>query len=170
MSRLAKMFGFRIGRHRRLNCLGAIMRRNPGRDALGRLNRDREVGGVMLIRAADHERQAQLIAARSRHCQANQAATMGCHVIDVFGAHLGSRHDEIALVLAVFVIDHDDHLAVRYVGNDVFNIAERRVFRAGVNCRVVRHSHGPSENRMRCRRHPDPASVPDNGPGGRLRR
>ena len=40
-----------------------------------------------------------------------------------------SAADKVALVLAVLVIDDDDHLAVAYIGNGIFNSGERHVYR-----------------------------------------
>jgi hypothetical protein len=103
------------------------VRRNAGRDALGRLDRDREVGRVPLVGFADHQRQAKLPATVPRHRQADESAPVRRHVVDVFGAHLLGRHDQVAFVLATLIVDHDDHLAVRNVGNDVLDVTERGV-------------------------------------------
>ena len=43
--------------------------------------------------------------------QADQAAPVRGHEVDRLGRHLLGRHAEVALVLAVLVVDEDDHLA-----------------------------------------------------------
>ena len=141
VTRLAQVLGSGVGRDGRLDRLGAIVCRDARRDAFGGLDRDREVGRVMLIRIADHQRQAQLLAALACHRQAYQAAAVCRHVVDVLGPDLRRSHDEVTLVLAILVIDHDDHLAVRDIGDDVFDIAERR--RVRVWGRFFRHNRGP---------------------------
>ena len=53
------------------------------------------------------------------HREADQAARVGRHEVDVLGRdELGGEH-EVALVLAIFVVDEDHHLA----GADVFQRA-----------------------------------------------
>ena len=46
---------------------------------------------------------------QDRH--AELAAAVGDHEVDDLGRHLFGGADEIAFVLAVFGIDHDDHVA-----------------------------------------------------------
>ena len=95
----------------RLNRARAIVRRDAGRHALGRFDRDREIRGLTNVGIADHQRQAQLLATRARQREANQPAAVLRHEVDVFGAHLRGRHDEIAFVLALLVVENHDHLA-----------------------------------------------------------
>ena len=44
---------------------------------------------------------------------------------DGLGRHELRRHDEVALVLAVFVVDHHHDLAATHGGYGVFNFGER---------------------------------------------
>ena len=46
------------------------------------------------------------------HGNADQAAPVLGHEVDGLGRHSVGRHDEIALVLPVLVVDDDDHLAL----------------------------------------------------------
>ena len=67
-----------------------IMRRDAGRDALGRLDGNREVGRVMLIGVGHHQRQSKLRATLARQRQTDQAAAVRRHVVDVFGTHFSA--------------------------------------------------------------------------------
>ncbi len=111
VARLAQVARLRARCDGRLHRAGTIVRRDAGRDALGRFDRDREIRGLPHVGVADHQRQAQLLAARARERQANEPAPIPRHEIDVFGTHVGRRHDEIAFVLAFLVVENHDHLA-----------------------------------------------------------
>ena len=47
------------------------------------------------------------------------------HEVDVFGLAAFGGHDQVAFVLAVFVIHEDDHLALADVFNQFFDAIER---------------------------------------------
>ena len=64
---------------------------------------------VLLV--ADHQRDAQLVEPLAGHRQADEAAAVAGHEVDRLGRHLLGRDREVALVLAVLVVDDDDHLA-----------------------------------------------------------
>ena len=51
------------------------------------------------------------------HGQADQAASVLGHEVDGFGSDLFRGEREIAFVLAIFVVHHDDHAP----GADLFN-------------------------------------------------
>ncbi len=71
------------------------------------------------VGVADHQRQAQLLAALARQREADQAAAVARHEVDVLGAHLGGGHDEVAFVLAVLVVHDHDHPALPQVLEDL---------------------------------------------------
>ena len=73
--------------------------------------------GVLLSRR--HLRQAELPAALLGQRQADQAAAMLGHEVDRLRRHVFGRHDEVALVLAVFFVDQDDHAASLQFGDDL---------------------------------------------------
>src|SRR5688572_11060450 len=52
-----------------------------------------------------------MVQAFGRQRQAHQAAAVAGHEIDRLGRDLGGSHGQIALVLAVLVVHHDDHPA-----------------------------------------------------------
>jgi hypothetical protein len=126
----------------------AIVRGDARRDAFRGLARHREVRGLALIRAVHHERQAQLLAARARQRQANEAAAVAGHEVDVFWADLARRHDEIALVLAILVVENHDHPALAQGLDDVFDGIEAGTGRVGIRAcshRVTRSlTHPPA--------------------------
>ncbi len=68
--------------------------------------------------------------------EANQATPEARHEVDIFGAHLVGRHEQIALVFAIFVIDDDDHFARRDVGEDILD----RIKNFGCHARTLSSS------------------------------
>jgi hypothetical protein len=70
--------------------------------------RGAEARVVLLV--AHHQRDAQLVQPLARHRQADQAAPVARHEVDRLRSHLLRGDREIALVLAVLVVDDDDHL------------------------------------------------------------
>ncbi len=100
-------FGGRL--HGGANGVGAIVGGNAGGHPLGGLDADREIGPHRRSVVADHRCQRQLRAALAGKRQTDQAARVGDHEVDVGRPHQLSGHDQIALVLAVFVIDDHHH-------------------------------------------------------------
>ena len=116
---LLQVLGHCVRRHRRPYGPRPVVGRNPRRDPFGRLNGQGEVGAAPPIGLADHQRQAQLFAALSGQRQADQTPAVTRHEIDIGGAHAAGGHDQVALVLAGFIIQDDDHPAGAQVGDDV---------------------------------------------------
>ena len=92
--------------------------RNAGGNALARLDRDGEGGFVAAAVVARHRLQPELVGALLGQRQADQSAAVARHEID----RVGSRHlrgdDEVALILAVVVVDEDEHAAVARLVDD----------------------------------------------------
>ena len=85
--------------------------RDAGRDAVARLDRDRERGLERRLVLGRHQVEAELVAALGRQREADQPARLLGHEVDRLGRReLGGEH-EVALVLAVLVVADDDHLA-----------------------------------------------------------
>ncbi len=81
---------------------------NAGGDPLARLDRNREGGLMPGAVGLAHQRQAEALAAVLRHGEADQPARMLGHEVDrIRGCELRRDH-EVALVLAVLVIDQDE--------------------------------------------------------------
>ena len=107
----------RVDRHR--DGARAVGGRDAGGDALARLDRDGEgglVAGAVVLR---HQRQAELLDALAGQRQADQAARVLGHEVDGLGRRALRRDDEVALVLAVLVVDQDEHPALAGFLDDV---------------------------------------------------
>ncbi len=72
-----------------------------------------------------HHRQIEPLAALVGEAEADQAAAVRRHEVDGLRRHELGGHAEIALVLAVFVVDEDDHLAVPDVLDGLLDRRER---------------------------------------------
>ena len=88
-----------------------VGRRDPGRGALGGVDRHRERGALGLGVVRHHERQLELVGALGQDRDADHPRGVGEEEGDLLGRRRVGRHDEVALVLAVGVVDHDHHLA-----------------------------------------------------------
>ena len=85
--------------------------RDPGGDALPRLDRDGERGAEGRLVLVGHLTQAELLAALRREAEADQPAAVGRHEVDRLGRDELRGDREVALVLAVLVVDDDDEPA-----------------------------------------------------------
>ena len=75
--------------------------------------------------ALDHRRQLQALAHFARERQADQAARVAGHEVDGFGRDVVGGDDDVALVLAVFLVHQDHHAAGGEVGHDVLDRGDR---------------------------------------------
>jgi hypothetical protein len=80
---------------------------------------------VVEIRVADHQRKPQLAAAIACECQADQAAAVARHEVDVFRTDFRRGHDQVAFVLAVLVVHQHDHAALPDVLEDFLDRIQR---------------------------------------------
>ncbi len=80
-----------------------------------RFDRHGEGGLVAAGVVARHQRQAELLDALARQRETDKAAAEARHEVDGVGCRHLRRDIEIALVLAILVIDQDDHAAVARV-------------------------------------------------------
>ena len=76
---------------------------------------------ILVAVARHHGRQAQALAALAGERQADQAAAEARHEVDGFGRDVVGGQHQVAFVLAVFLVDQDDHAAGAHVGDDVFD-------------------------------------------------
>ncbi|MCY1240971.1 hypothetical protein D3C81_1348990 [compost metagenome] len=103
--------------------------------------------------AGDHGVQVELAAALGSERQADQAAAVLGHEVDRFRRdEIGSQH-QVAFILAVFLVDKDDHAAGTDVGNDVFGTGD---------------CHGVQDGKLR--RNERNAANKADGNGGRVGR
>jgi hypothetical protein len=63
----------------------------------------------------------KLVATLFCEWQTNQAASVPRHEIDDVRRDLLGSTDEIALILTIFVVNDDDHPAIAYVRNSLFD-------------------------------------------------
>ena len=105
---------------------GAVARRDAGGDPEAPLCVDahREGGGQLLGVALGHLRKAQLVAPLAGEREADEPAPVQGHEVDHLGRGELGRTDEVALVLAVLVVGHDDDLAVPQVVDRLLDGAE----------------------------------------------
>ena len=97
----------------------AVGRGDAGGDALGGLDRDREIGAVDRAVVGGHRRQPQALGVRRGDRHADQPAPVLREEVDLLGRdEVGGEH-EVALVLAVFLVDEDHHPARLEVGDDL---------------------------------------------------
>ena len=69
-------------------------------------------GGLVVVGVVRHHlRQLQLAHVLLAHGHADEALRVACHEVDVLGRGVLRGADEVALVLAVGVVDDEDHLA-----------------------------------------------------------
>ncbi len=93
-----------------------------GRDAGGhagrRLDGHGEVGRQRQAVVAHHQRQVELLAMLLRQRQADQAAAVLGHEVDLFRRDEFGGEQQVALVLAVFFIHQHDHTPGAYLVDD----------------------------------------------------
>ena len=87
----------------------AVGRGDAGGDALGRFNGFAKCSAESRIVARGHGRQLERVADFGAERKADQAAGVPGHEIDDLGRdHLG-RDGDVAFVLAIFIVDDDEH-------------------------------------------------------------
>ena len=86
-----------------------IGRRYPRARRLLRLDRHAERGGELGRVLPHHERNVQTVQPVPGHRKADQTPTVLRHEVDQLGGRLLGRDRQIAFVLAVLVVDDDDH-------------------------------------------------------------
>ena len=127
-----------VGVDRDLDRAGAVVRRDAGRHALARLDGDGERGAERRLVLVGHLPQAELVAALLGEAEADEAARVRGHEVDRLGRRELRRDREVALVLAVLVVDDDDEAA----GADVLDRLLDRRERA-LGARLGHQAHAP---------------------------
>ena len=99
------------------------------RDARGRpvavVDRDRERRPLALGVLGDHRRQVEGVEAVAGERHADDPRGVVEEEGDLVGGGVLGRHDEVALVLAVGIVDHDHHLARPDGSDGVLDVSER---------------------------------------------
>ena len=111
--------------------MGAVGGRDAGGDAFAGLDGlgecGAEAGGVLLR----HGEEAQIVGALLGEGEADEAAAVAGHEIDGFGSDMLGGQGQIALVLTILVVDHNDHAAGANFGEGAGDVGEGRVEGAG---------------------------------------
>jgi hypothetical protein len=84
-----------------------------------------DIGGVLEMRIADHQRQAQLPATLLGQRQADQPTAVARHEVDVFRAHMLGRHDQIAFILTILIVHDDDHASRTQIRKNALDRVQR---------------------------------------------
>ena len=95
------------------------MARLPDLVAFARFNGHGERGLVARLVRGRHQWQTQAVQRLSRHGQADQPAPMGRHEVDHIGRGHLRRDHEVAFVLAILVIDKNEHAHVARLVDDL---------------------------------------------------
>ncbi len=111
---------------RRQHGCGAIGRRNAGRRAAPRFDRHAERGVESRAVLRDHQRNLELVEPLRRHRQTDQSAAVPRHEVDGLRRDLLRRDRQVAFVLAILIVDDDDHLAGADGVERVFDAGEGR--------------------------------------------
>ena len=98
---------------------------DAGAGAVTGVDRHGERGALRLGVVGDHQREPQLVEPVAFDRHADHAAGVADHERHRLGRHLLRRHDEVALVLAIGVVDDDHDLAARDSGDGVLDRRER---------------------------------------------
>ena len=116
----------------------AVVRRDSRGDALARLDRDGERRAERRLVVIRHRAKLELVAALGREAEADEPASVGRHEGDRLRRDELRRDREVALVLAVGVVDDDDEAP----GADVLDrLLDRREGRCGLRrCQIDGHA------------------------------
>src|SRR5439155_6716725 len=112
----------RVDRH--LDRAGAVVRRDPRRDSLARLVRNREGRTELRLVSRGHRPELELGAALLGEAEADQAATVRRHEVDRLGRRELGRDRQVALVFAVGRVHDDDELALANVLDRFLDLGE----------------------------------------------
>jgi len=125
-----ELLGPAVGARRDADGVRAIGGADPGGDARARLDAHREGGAERRTGAPGrgHHRQIEPGDGVFGERQADEAAPMRGHEVDGLGRDELRRHREVALVLAILVVDEDDHLARADVGDGAVHAFEELRF------------------------------------------
>ena len=88
------------------------------------VDRDGERRALALGVLADHGRQVEGIEPVAGQRDADHPRSVVEEEGDLLGRGVLGRHDEVALVLAIGVVDHDHHLALADGGDGVLDVGE----------------------------------------------
>ena len=123
-----------LDRHR------AVVRRDARRDAFAGLDGHGERGLEAALVLVGHRAELELVAALLGQAEADEAAAVRGHEVDRLRGGELRRDDEVALVLAVLVVDHDDEASGADLLDRVLDGRERARLRGGAH-RISRSTY-----------------------------
>ena len=106
-----QIVGPRVARDRDADRLGPLARRDAGGRPVARVDAHREGGVVAGLVVGRHHRQPELRDALLGDRQADEPAPLPRHEVDRLGGDQIGGHRQVALVLAILVVDEDHHPA-----------------------------------------------------------
>ncbi len=109
VARLHEVVRRRIGMDRDLDRVAAVGGRDAGRHAFARLDADRERGAERRLVVVGHRAQRELVGALLGEAEADQPARVRRHEVDRLGRRELRGDRQVAFVLAVGIVDDDDH-------------------------------------------------------------
>jgi hypothetical protein len=107
--------------HRREDRRAAVLRRDACRHAVARFDRHRERGAEPRLVLRHLQLQAELVTQLAAHRQADPAAALLDHQVDQLGRGELRGEAQVALVLAVGVVDQDDRASGLQILEDLGN-------------------------------------------------
>lgn len=89
--------------------MGACVRADAGASGVRRIDGNREAGPEGVAMTSRLQLQTQTVAIAARKREAYKPAPLGRHEADSLGSGVLGEHRQIPLVLAVGIVDQDDH-------------------------------------------------------------
>ena len=119
----------------------AIVNRDSGGAPFELVDGDREGGAEHRGVFCNLGHQVEFFAARDGKGRAEHSTSVFEHEINLLGCYFFSSHNEVALVFAVFVVDHNHHFACFEISDCAFYRVKSDGFVAVFGCQVVVLSH-----------------------------
>ncbi|MNI49150.1 hypothetical protein D3C73_1037470 [compost metagenome] len=120
MARSAEVRRLRVRVHQRLDRKGTLTGGNAG-SRIDMVNGHGKSGAVIVGIVSDHRLQIQLFRPFRCNRHTDQAAALGDHEIDYFRGGPFSQGDKIPFILAVLVIDDNNHFTAHQIINGIFD-------------------------------------------------
>ena len=105
----------RSGVDKRAHSQRTIVGGDPRSGTVTRIHAHGKRGIELVCLLGDHHSQSQLVKSLTCKRNADEATTVSGHEVDGLGRTLVRSHDQISLVLALLIVNEDDHLALPYV-------------------------------------------------------
>ena len=107
-----------------LDGAGAVAGGDAGCDTVAGVNGLAEGGAVVGSILGRHVADAEMVEALLGHGEADEAASELGHEVDGVGRNLFGGHSEVALVLAIFIVDDDNHASRADFGDSGGDVGE----------------------------------------------